>query len=168
MLYILRHLLSVALLPVTVTILVPIWISRASGQVLSVPRTATEVAVAAAGGALLAVGLVLFGASLHQFFSHGRGTLAPWDPPRRLVVRGPYRYVRNPMISGIIFVLFGTALVMRSTPHVRWAVVFLAINCVYIPLVEEPMLEARFGADYRRYCQHVGRLLPRFSGWDLI
>ena len=60
------------------------------------------------------VGLLLFAASLRQFAVRGKGTLAPWDPPKHLVVEGPYRYVRNPMISGVLFVLLGEALVLRS------------------------------------------------------
>ena len=166
MLYLLRHLLSVLILPVTMAVVVPVWIGRASGTVATMPRSSGAVAAVAAGVVLVAVGFVLFAASLSQFFAHGRGTLAPWDPPRRLVVRGPYRYVRNPMISGVLFLLFGTALCLRSGPHAYWAMTFLAINSVYIPLVEEPMLEDRFGDDYRRYCRHVGRLVPRLSSWD--
>jgi protein-S-isoprenylcysteine O-methyltransferase Ste14 len=91
--------------------------------------------------------------------------LAPWDPPRRLVVRGPYRYVRNPMISGVVLVLFGEALVLLSRPHLWWALVFLGINAVYIPLVEEPMLADRFGGDYQEYRRNVPRLLPRLRPW---
>ena len=111
------------------------------------------------------IGVVLFAASLHQFFSRGLGTLAPWDPPRHLVVRGPYRYVRNPMISGVISILCGEALLLRSLPHARWAGLFLIINAVYIPLLEEPMLRDRFGDDYVRYTRHVGRLIPRLRPW---
>ena len=69
------------------------------------------------GIGLLAVGVVLFVASLGRFVREGRGTLAPWDPPRRLVVRGPYRYVRNPMISGVVLALFGEAALLLSRPH---------------------------------------------------
>ncbi|MFI5182692.1 MAG: methyltransferase family protein, partial [Thermoanaerobaculia bacterium] len=60
------------------------------------------------------IGLVLFVSSLHHFATRGRGTLAPWDPPRNLVVTGPYRFVRNPMISGIIFILFSEASLLQS------------------------------------------------------
>jgi protein-S-isoprenylcysteine O-methyltransferase Ste14 len=92
--------------------------------------------------------------------------LAPWDPPRRLVVRGPYRFVRNPMISGLIFVLFSEALLLLSRHHAEWAATFLLINLIYIPLLEEPMMVARFGDDYREYCRHVGRILPRLRAWQ--
>ena len=114
----------------------------------------------AAGLVALAIGLSLFVASLHHFVVHGRGTLAPWDPPAALVVIGPYRYVRNPMISGVLFVLFAEALLLRSWPHLEWMLTFLVINLIYIPLVEEPMLENRFGEPYREYKRRVPRLIP--------
>jgi len=112
------------------------------------------------------VGLALFVASLRRFATEGRGTLAPWDPPHELVVRGPYRYVRNPMISGVLLVLLGEALVLRSRPHLVWACTFLAINAGYIPLREEPDLEDRFGEPYREYRRHVPRLFPRPRPWN--
>jgi protein-S-isoprenylcysteine O-methyltransferase Ste14 len=123
-------------------------------------------AVQVAGLAALAVGLILFIASLHRFVTEGRGTLAPWDPPRGLVIRGPYRYVRNPMISGVVFVLLGEAMVLLSKIHLSWALIFLGVNAAYIPLLEEPFLAQRFGAQYREYCRHVPRLLPRWRRWD--
>jgi protein-S-isoprenylcysteine O-methyltransferase Ste14 len=91
---------------------------------------------------------------------------APWDPPRRLVVRGPYRFVRNPMIAGLIFVLFSEALLLLSPFHAEWAVTFLVVNLIYIPLLEDPMMVARFGDDYHEYCRHVGRILPRLRAWQ--
>ena len=166
MLYLLRHLFSVLILPVTVTVVVPVWIARRTGVGMALPQSPGQIVAVVAGVVLTAIGFVLFAASLREFFAHGRGTLAPWDPPRRLVVRGPYRYVRNPMISGVVFLLFGTALCIRSAAHVYWAVAVLAINGVYIPLMEEPMLEDRFGADYRRYCRNVPRLVPRLTPWE--
>ena len=165
MMYLLRHLLSVLALPAVVAVAVPLWIARRYDVAVSWPATATGLAVMLAGAAVFGVGLWLFGASLRNFFAHGQGTLAPWDPPRRLVVEGPYRYVRNPMISGVIFILAGTALLLRSLPHAEWAATFLAINAIYIPLSEEPMLEHRFGEDYRAYCRHVRRFVPRLRAW---
>jgi protein-S-isoprenylcysteine O-methyltransferase Ste14 len=69
------------------------------------------------------------------------------------------------MISGVVLVLFGEALLLLSRPHLLWALTFLGINAVYIPLLEEPLLEQRFGADYREYCRNVPRLLPRLRPW---
>jgi len=166
MIILLRHLLSIAILPFTVAVLVPVWIARRNATVLAPGQSPGEVALQLIGVALFAVGFLLFAASLRRFVTEGEGTLAPWDPPRRLVVRGPYRFVRNPMISGLIFVLFSEALLLRSRPHAEWAATFLVINLIYIPLLEEPMMVARFGDDYREYCRHVGRILPRLRAWQ--
>jgi protein-S-isoprenylcysteine O-methyltransferase Ste14 len=153
-------------LPFTVAVVIPIALARRNGIILTVGSTMAQVAIQVAGLGLLAVGLTLFIASLRRFVTEGEGTLAPWDPPRRLVVRGPYRYVRNPMISGVILVLLGEGLVLLSRSHLTWALIFLGINALYIPLLEEPFLVYRFGDAYREYCRHVPRLLPRWRPWD--
>ncbi|HEY9506552.1 MAG TPA: isoprenylcysteine carboxylmethyltransferase family protein [Gemmatimonadales bacterium] len=161
----LRHLVAVAVLPFTVAVLVPLWLARRAGLAPGWATTAPGMAAQALGLILLAVGLTLFVASLRRFATEGRGTLAPWDPPRELVVRGPYRYVRNPMISGVLLFLLGEALVLRSPPHLTWALTFFAVNALYIPVLEEPGLEARFGGTYRAYCRRVPRLIPRLKPW---
>jgi len=165
-LWTLRHLLAVVVLPFTVTVVIPVWLARRRGVTLAARSSLSEIAPQTVGLALLAIGALLFAASLRRFVTEGRGTLAPWDPPRRLVVRGPYRHVRNPMISGVVLVLFGEALVLLSRPHLLWALTFLAINALYIPLLEESLLAQRFGADYREYCRNVPRLLPRLRPWS--
>jgi protein-S-isoprenylcysteine O-methyltransferase Ste14 len=161
MLALARHLFAIAVLPFTVAVLVPVWI----GGELAFASTAGELALQVTGLAALAVGLVLFAASLRHFATRGRGTLAPWDPPKNLVVTGPYRYVRNPMIAGVMFILFGEAGVLRSWPQTEWALTFLAINLVYIPLLEEPGLVLRFGDSYREYRRHVWMFVPRLRPW---
>lgn len=147
MLRLLRHLLAIAILPFSVTVLVPVWLARRNGTALGPGATPPALLAQAAGD------------------REGAGTLAPWDPPRRLVVRGPCAYVRNPMISGVLFALLGEALLLLSRPHLEWALIFLLINAVYIPLLEEPLLLERFGDGYREYCRHVPRLLPRLRPW---
>jgi protein-S-isoprenylcysteine O-methyltransferase Ste14 len=166
MLGILRHLLAIAVLPFSVAVLIPIWLARRDGITLGLGSDPAQVVPQVCGLGLLCVGGLLFAASLRRFVTEGRGTLAPWDPPRDLVVRGPYRYVRNPMISGVVLVLFGEALVLLSRSHLTWALIFIGINAIYIPLVEEPLLLHRFGASYREYCRHVPRLLPRLRPWQ--
>ncbi len=109
--------------------------------------------------------MFLFIWSLKRFAGEGDGTLAPWDPPRKLVVRGPYRYVRNPMISGVVSVLIGEAGALLSRPNLIWAVEVLVINLIFIPLLEEPQLLDRFGDAYSEYCKHVPRLVPRARPW---
>jgi protein-S-isoprenylcysteine O-methyltransferase Ste14 len=96
----------------------------------------------------------------------GEGTLAPWDPTSKLVVRGPYRRVRNPMISGVLFVLLGEAAILGAPALLIWAAAFLAVNAAYMPLFEEPGLRRRFGEDYDVYKANVPRWLPRVTPWD--
>ena len=165
MLMVIRHLVAVAVLPFTVAVVIPLWIARRDGIAFEIGPSTLAVMTQLVGVVALIVGLVLFGASLRNFAVRGRGTLAPWDPPTMLVVDGPYRYVRNPMIAGVLFIVFGEALGLRSWPHVRWAMFFLVLNAVYIPLLEEPLLERRFGEAYREYRRHVRRFLPATRPW---
>src|SRR5262245_42228724 len=111
-----RQLLSVAILPFTITVVIPAWIARSYDIGLRVGGTPAHVAVQILGLGVLAVGVALFAASLRQFAVRGKGTLAPWDPPTHLVIEGPYRFVRNPMISGVVFILVGEALILLSPP----------------------------------------------------
>jgi protein-S-isoprenylcysteine O-methyltransferase Ste14 len=150
---ILRHLLAIGLLPGVVTLLVPALIVSGD-EVASWPLSLL-------GAVLIALGVVLIAQTVALFATVGDGTLAPWDPTARLVVRGPYRRVRNPMISGVLFVLLGEALVFGSLALLAWWAVVFAINAVYFPLVEEPGLRRRFGADYEAYRASVPRWLPR-------
>ena len=145
---------------------VPVWVAQRNNISLVLGRTGLEIVAQNAGVLLIAFGLGLFASSLRRFATEGEGTLAPWDPPRRLVLRGPYRYVRNPMISGVLFVLFGEALLLLSRPHLVWALIFLGMNFLLIPLFEEPDLRRRFGDSYVDYCRHVPRLFPRLRPWE--
>jgi len=165
MVALIRHLLAIAALPSMVTIVIPWWIARRNAVVFTLTTTSVGIIEQIGGICLIAVGLVLFVSSLRRFAGEGEGTLAPWDPPRNLVVRGPYRYVRNPMISGVTLIVFGEALLLRSLPEFQWALTFLLINAVYIPLLEEPGLRRRFGQSYVEYCRHVPRLVPRLHPW---
>ncbi|MFQ6016608.1 MAG: methyltransferase family protein [Kiloniellaceae bacterium] len=113
----------------------------------------------------IAGGLTLMVRTVGLFSRHGDGTPAPWDPPRKLVVVGIYRHLRNPMISGVAAVLFGEALLFKSLALLAWAGIFLLANAIYIPLWEEPRLERRFGEGYRRYRRHVPRWFPRLKPW---
>jgi protein-S-isoprenylcysteine O-methyltransferase Ste14 len=117
------------------------------------------------GVALAGVGLLLMARAIALFAREGRGTLAPWDPTSRLVVRGPYRHVRNPMISGVMFLLAGEAAFFGSWALAVWFACFVLVNAVWIPLVEEPGLERRFGEDYLVYREAVPRWIPRLRAW---
>lgn len=166
MLTLVRHLLSILLLPFMVVVMVPRWLLGAYG---SAPDWGGTQLIGwlsrAAGAVVFAAGFALFAWCVALFARVGRGTLAPWDPTRRLVAVGPYRHVRNPMISGVVAMLAGEALLWRSAPLAIWAGTFLLINYVYFQLSEEPGLERRFGESYRVYRAHVPRWIPRRTPW---
>jgi protein-S-isoprenylcysteine O-methyltransferase Ste14 len=164
MVFALRNLLSILLLPTVVAGVVPYAIMGGIAG-LSRPNGAIGWLAVAGGGVAIVAGLVLVVATVRMFASIGRGTLAPWDPPRRLVVSGVYRYVRNPMISGVLIVLVGEGLALRAADVLAWAAVFFAINATYIPLLEEPGLARRFGDAYDEYARHVPRWIPRRTPW---
>lgn len=111
-------------------------------------------AVALAGG-LLALWCIA------TFAGKGRGTPAPFDPPREFVAVGPYRYVRNPMYLGAFGIILGAGLVLRSPAIAGLACAFLLFTHLLVLLYEEPSLESRFGDPYRRYKSSVHRWLPR-------
>jgi protein-S-isoprenylcysteine O-methyltransferase Ste14 len=155
-----RHVRAISLLPVTVTVVVPGLILWRGGAVVS------PWPLAAVGVVLIALGLTLVAWTVALFARFGKGTLAPWDPTARLVVVGPYRHVRNPMISGVLTVLLGEAALFGSVPLLVWFGAAFAVNAVYFPLVEEPGLRKRFGEDYEAYCDNVPRWLPRLRPWE--
>ncbi len=164
----LRHALAVLLLPGVVVVLVPALIvwrtdSMSVGRGLNGPL---DVLPVVAGSALVAVGSALVAWTIALFVREGRGTLAPWDPTSRLVVRGPYRHVRNPMISGVLFLLLGEAVLLGSIPVLAWFGLVGAVNAIYLPLVEEPGLVRRYGVEYERYKASVPRWLPRRRAWE--
>ncbi len=105
-------------------------------------------------GALLALACV----SVFAFI--GKGTPAPFDPPRRLVVRGPYRFVRNPMYIGAALVLAGTALFYKSAALLAFLAGFLLVTHLFVLIYEEPTLRRSFGPEYEAYCDRVHRWLP--------
>lgn len=118
-----------------------------------------------AGVALVLVGLSLWAETVRLFASVGEGTLAPWDPTRKLVVRGPYRRVRNPMISAVAFTLLGEAAALGSIAVLIEFGAFALLNATYIPLAEEPGLLRRFGGEYEEYRHAVPRWIPRRTAW---
>ncbi len=128
-----------------------------SGLLARPAMSATQVigvVVAALGGAL-----ALW--CIFTFAVLGKGTPAPFDPPRRLVVRGPYKFVRNPMYLGAALALLGAALVYRSTALAGYTLVFLAVLHAFVLWYEEPTLRRLFGADYDAYSRSVRRWWPR-------
>lgn len=151
------------MLPFTATLVIPRLLALNYGIVWVTPSTPLETSAVVAGVVLFLCGASLAVASVLRFAFDGDGTLAPWDPPTQFVATGPYRYVRNPMITGVTLVLCAQTLILRSWVHAAWTGVFVFLNVTFIPLVEEPGLRRRFGAAYDEYCKHVGRLVPRLT-----
>ena len=127
-----------------------------SGIVRPATMQAPQIAgmIVATLGALLALWCVV------AFVSIGKGTPAPFDPPRRLVVRGPYRFVRNPMYLGGALTLAGAALFYRSLFLLGYDCFFLLAFSLFVLFYEEPTLRRTFGPDYEAYCHRVVRWLP--------
>ena len=159
----LRSIISILLLPGTMTVVVPFLILSAAH-----PRGWEQcwIIPLLAGAAVICAGLVLVGWTVGLFATVGRGTLAPWDPPRHLVVDGPYRHGRNPMISGILFILAGETVMFMSAGLLIWATAFFTVSALFIPFFEEPALERRFGDQYTEYKRNVPRWIPRWKAWQ--
>ena len=110
-----------------------------------------------AGMLVGALGAAITVSCVVAFVLVGKGTPAPFDPPRRLVVRGPYRLVRNPMSLGAALAIAGAALFYQSLPLLAYAAAFLLVMNLFVLIYEEPTLRRTFGAEYTAYCSRVGR-----------
>ena len=108
------------------------------------------------GGAALAIASVL------TFALIGKGTPAPFDPPRKLVIAGPYRWVRNPMYIGAGLVLLGAAIFYGSIGLVLYAIIFWSMAHLFVLFYEEPVLRRKFGPDYDAYTATRRRWMPRW------
>lgn len=112
----------------------------------------------------MALGFAMWLWTVRLFARIGKGTLAPWDPTKRLVEEGPYRHVRNPMITAVTTFLLGEAILFSSTGILVLLLAFIAVNQAFFLLYEEPDLERRFGDEYRRYKERVPRWVPSRGG----
>ncbi len=158
---------AIVILPGTVLILVPsliLW--GLSGTGLAAAPAGPAGARFWLGLLAAAAGFSLIGWTMRDFARIGRGTPAPWDPPKAIVVRGPYRHVRNPMMTGVFCLLLAETLMIGSWGIAGWGVVFVTANLVYIPNWEEPALAKRFGDDYRHYKANVRRWIPAIRPWE--
>jgi protein-S-isoprenylcysteine O-methyltransferase Ste14 len=117
------------------------------------------------GLSIIFIGSALLIISIRTFSRIGKGTLAPWAPPKRLVIEGFYRYTRSPMISGVLIVVLGESIFFSSLAIFILFVFFWALNHVYFILSEEPGLLARFGDEFKVYKESVPRWIPRRTPW---
>lgn len=118
-----------------------------------------------AGLVMSATGAVLALWCVATFAIVGRGTPAPFDPPRRLVMRGPYHVVRNPMYIGAGLALAGAAVYYEAGRLVAYAALFLLAAHCFVVWHEEPTLRRAFGEEYEGYCRRVRRWWPRISSF---
>jgi protein-S-isoprenylcysteine O-methyltransferase Ste14 len=141
------------LLPGTAAGYVPFRILRALGRLAPPEPTLSSLAASL----FIVAGTAALLRCVWEFFSTGRGTLAPVDPPVVLVVGGLYRFTRNPMYNAVLVILLGQAWLFRSWVLALYALGVLVIFHLFVVLYEERTLEARFGASYRAYAQAVPR-----------
>jgi protein-S-isoprenylcysteine O-methyltransferase Ste14 len=155
----LRSTFFTLLLPGTATVLIPYLIlsDRQAGWL-------GQVALWQYLGLLpIGVGAGVLLRCIWDFAVAGRGTLAPVDPPKHLVVRGLYRYVRNPMYVGVVTILLGEAVLFRSLALLCYAGIFFTVVHAFVVLYEEPTLRRQFGESYENYCRRVHRWFPHRS-----
>lgn len=154
-----RRLLAPVVLTVAFSVLVLVVVgSLGTDHVLALPALVPGALGKAIGAAVLASGLALWGWAIALF--NGRGV--PVHPPREVVAVGPYAWVRNPMLLGILAALVGLGFLLHSISLVFvWAPAFLILNLIELKLVEEPELERRLGATYRGYKASVPILIPK-------
>jgi protein-S-isoprenylcysteine O-methyltransferase Ste14 len=138
-----------------------IWCSRPGGMLERFPCDFNGFKFLA-GTLLVASGLGLCWKTVSLFTEVGEGTPAPFDPPRKLVIEGPYIYLRNPMMVGVWLVLFGESLIFGSVLLGAWFLAVCGLCLILVPVWEEPGLEKRFGEPYRKYERKVPRWLPKF------
>jgi protein-S-isoprenylcysteine O-methyltransferase Ste14 len=153
-----ESILFTALVPGTVTVWIPMWLLGPPGRLLSNTWTGTEVAALVP----LTLGVLVYLWCLWDFATRGRGIPAPIDHPKQLVVTGLYRYVRNPMYLGVLFILIGEVSYSGSRLLLMYAAAWFLVISAVVLLYEEPALQRKFGSSYERYTAEVGRWVPRW------
>lgn len=151
-----RTFLFTVVVPGTVTVLVPYGILRSDP-----PATLPLGVLRIVGAQLMVLGAWVYLRCAWDFAVVGRGTPAPVDPPRELIARALYRYVRNPMYLGVLAVVVGEALFFESLRLLQYAAALAAGFHLFVVLYEEPALRRQFGESYRRYLETVPRWIPR-------
>ncbi len=152
MVLILKNLLFTVLVPGTVAGYLPLFIARDS-----VSSTGLQLALASA---VLGLGGAIYLWCLYDFASFGRGTPAPIDAPVRLVIRGLYRYSRNPMYVGVLTTILGWSIYFGEAWLLGYLAAVWSLFQAFVVLYEEPHLRTLFGEEYRSYCDRVGRWIP--------
>ena len=152
MILLLKNLIFSLLVPGTVAVLGPLLISKGAGDYGSW--------LGLSGSILLLTGLAIYCWCVWDFATFGKGTPAPIDAPKRLVVRGLYRYSRNPMYVGVLCVIFGWALFYAASGIFIYGVCVAICFQLFVVFYEEPLLQQLFGTEYGQYKSSVNRWLP--------
>ena len=137
-----------------------------SGWDVRWPISGFGVVVMALGSALLAVAILVLIRNFIRFVVEGRGTPSPVRQTERLVVGGDYRFVRNPMYLAVISAILGQAMIFGSLALLIYALAVWAMMASFVRWYEEPLLQTRYGEEYRRYRQRVRAWVPRLHPWQ--
>lgn len=154
----LKTLIFTVLAPGTVTVLLPFLILRAGFGFVAINGYGFKIA----GAAVIIPGVLIYLWCAMGFAIEGRGTPAPHDPPKELVHKGLYRFVRNPMYVGVLTVLLGEVVYFGSGALLVYMLFVFSVFNIFIVKYEEPTLKKKFGESYERYCSSVPRWLPKF------
>lgn len=160
------HLIPILALPFMVVIIIPYFLNKyyepyKFSQLLDLDHGEMWLI----GILIFIPGFLLFILSIRLFHKIGNGTLAPWKPTQKLVVKSLYAYMRNPMISGVLLLLLSESLFYNSMAVFLWLVFFFVTCHLYFVLSEEPGLVKRFGKEYEDYVLNVPRWIPRLKAW---
>ncbi len=148
------------LVPGTLTVVLPYWLLASADG-----KSGWELGWLRWLGILpISLGVLIYLRCAGDFAFGGKGTPAPMDPPKELVVQGLYRYMRNPMYVGVIAILLGESLLFESLALLKLAGVSYVTFFLFVLLYEEPTLTRRFGSSYRNYRRMVPRWIPRLKG----
>jgi protein-S-isoprenylcysteine O-methyltransferase Ste14 len=126
------------------------------------PMPAAYLPVRLLGGVMILAGLALVIENFARFALEGRGTPAPPMPTERLVVRGAYRFTRNPMYVAVLAIILGQVLLFASWPLLVYGAVIALAFHLFVIFYEEPTLARTHGAEYEAYRSAVPRWIPRF------
>ncbi|MEW5768207.1 MAG: isoprenylcysteine carboxylmethyltransferase family protein [bacterium] len=151
----LKNLLFTLVVSGTVAVYVPFLLAENRSPTLGV--------VSVIAFALLVMGVAIYAWCVWDFATFGRGTPLPIDAPKKLIVRGLYRYTRNPMYVGVLTVILCWAVMFQSVVLVLYALVVGTLFHLFVVIYEEPHLQRVFGSEYDNYRSQVGRWLPKLS-----
>ena len=159
-----EYLKVVVILPVNVLITIPLLIFFFTRKSYSYELVNPSSILFYISMFILTLGIFLTIWSVRTFYNKGgEGTPAPWNPVPNLIISGPYRYIRNPMILGVVILLLFESFFFSSVPLFLWTIVFFLANIFYFKIFEEKHLIKRFGTEYENYKNEFPMLFPKFT-----